>query len=219
MKKLITLSIVFGSAVFLGACEGDKSSSTPAPSAKGPAATEAVEPAAAPALTGAGICQVSGAVGAVVDCPIQLAALPGATAARALQLTLGYDAQRLAFEGIFDAAAQGGARRLTAAEPVVSRTGHTLLQSPEDAASWKGTGSLVIAHFSSPSTPITQATVAGGAVSGDAVVAVARFKVLSAVGADAPAVVEASKLVAADDAANDVPVAIERGVLVTGGAK
>lgn len=222
MKKLIALSIVFGSAFLAVACDGDRSSTsapTAAPSGeKAPAANQAVVPTA-PALSGSAICQVSGAPGTTVDCPIQLVSVSGGVAARALQLTLDYDPSRATFEGIFDVVAPGGERRVTAAEPTVSRTGHSLLQSPDDAAAWKGTGSLVIAHFSSPATPITAATVEGGAVKGDATVAIARFKLAADVRADAPVVVNATKLVAADDGAQAVSVSVDGGLIVTGGGK
>lgn len=221
MKKLIALSLVFGSAILGVACDGDQQTAK-APAEKAPAATEAVvptSPAATAPLTGAAICQLSGAAGSVVSCSVRLASLPDTTAARALQLTLGYDAARATYVGLFDTAAQPTERRLTPEEPVVSRTGHSVLQSPDSAEAWAGKGSLVIAHFTSPTTPITQAVVRGAAVEGEDVVAVARFRLGADVSASAPVLVTATDLVAADQGAAAVSVKTDAGLIVTGGAR
>ncbi|GMV38353.1 MAG: hypothetical protein AMXMBFR64_00690 [Myxococcales bacterium] len=218
MKKLIALSLVFG--VTIVGCEGTQQTTKAPEKPTEATATEAVvptSPAAVAPLSGAAICQLSGAAGAVVSCPVRLAAVPDTVAARALQLTLGYDSARATFIGLFDAGA--AERRLTAEEPVVARTGHSVLQSPDQPEAWAGKGSLVIAHFTSPTTPITQAVLRSGAVEGDAVVATARFRLSGEAPASSPVVVTATALVAADQDAAAVPARTEAGVIVTGGAR
>ena len=229
MKTRVTAVLAIALATLGAACEKD----VEAPRTQGtePAKKEAPAPKAeqsvtaepVAALAANAVCSLSGAVGAVVSCPLNVAAVSGSPSARALQATLTYDPAVLRFVGLYQAVTAPNGEQVDKAidgsSPALARTGHTVVQSPAEAAKWAGKGSLVIAHLNAPTTPVTTATQTDGEVEGDASLLVARFELLGAVDAKTPSPVVATGLLASDEAARPLTMRVEGGVLVTGGSK
>jgi hypothetical protein len=223
MKNLATVALTVV-ALFGAACEKEQSTApTAPPKAEAPAESPIAKTDPGVVSAVKGVCALSGAAGSIASCPIRIAALPDTAAARALQGTLVYDGQRVAFEGLYQTVTaptgQSAETAITADAPSLARTGHTVVLRPETAESWDGKGSFIVAHFNSPTTPITGATLRDGAVEGDATMATARFRLLTDVAAGDAVQVQATGLVASDDAARALPVEQNSGVLVTGGVK
>ena len=140
------------------------------------------------------ICEISGDVGATVDCPIRVARRDGPTpGAGDFRLVWPASLALVNFQTIgcfgqvclsYDLVACDAAEQKCTVQPL--GTGHTVLLVPKAKADWTSWAALSIFHAGAPGTPLSQATVgADGKVSGDPLVLTARFEVLSALPAPA----------------------------------
>ena len=148
------------------------------------------------------ICELSGAAGETVDCPIRLArktlAAPAPTGG---DVTLHWDAAKATLEMLVDDLCIGAQ---CFEYPLVDcatgkciyqklqPTGHDLLAVPKDPAAWNGKLAMTTYHSGSPTKPLNDAVVTGPGFTADPVLLVARFKLLAAVPAASPIQVEVS---------------------------
>lgn len=174
------------------------------------------DPECVPPL-GEPICVVTGAADAEVVCPFRLVRIGQSVALpAALQMTVLYDANRIAFVRFEDESCIGGPCQLMSTPPVpLWPSGHSVSLSPGDAAAWAGKGSVVIANISDPTAPISDAYLdPEGAIQGDPqfVQAVFKRKV------DGTDPVTLSNVVLANAAAESIPSVVSEQKIVVGDA-
>lgn len=139
-------------------------------------------PGPVPPLPDGGICQITGCIGDVVDCPLRIAkASAGVDPATGLQFKLTYPGNMLTLENLFTTKCFGPGNCMEApvAGPLAQPldTGHVFSVSPTNPQNWAGTLGVVIVNFTSTSVPLTTAYLdVNGALVGDAQFAWARFK-------------------------------------------
>ncbi|NUN15588.1 MAG: hypothetical protein HUU55_18345, partial [Myxococcales bacterium] len=75
---------------------------------------------------------------------------------------------------------------------------------PTTLSNWAGTGELIFANFIDSTAPVSDAYLDNGIVMEDPVVVMVHFVLTDDISADNPALVIASKLVAADKSANEL---------------
>lgn len=171
------------------------------------------------------ICSISGLVGNTVECKIRLAEVLGPTSpypTTALQLDLQYDPALLELTTFHDGEFCPGGPCIPWNIPVPFpqlQSGHAIGLFPSDPTLWMGTGKLLMAHFTDPSTAVTNATINGGTLgdggnlTGDPVVITAVFKLLQTIPSDLPTVVTAPAIIASDVDGFSIPTLIEYDVI------
>jgi hypothetical protein len=173
---------------------------------------------AKPISNGAAICELSGAAGTVVSCPVRLATENGGVVARALQGTIGYDASQVSFTGFFGKVCPPNADCIEAevagANSKIGQSGHTMSYSPKASADWKGQGTFILVNMSDPKAAINSAQE--GSEDAREGIFVAKFRLNSDIRADSAVLVQLGSVVVADDAAQQVSHRISDGVIVTG---
>ncbi|NUN13438.1 MAG: hypothetical protein HUU55_07365 [Myxococcales bacterium] len=117
------------------------------------------------------VCEVFGPAGTQVICPLSLARLTQSTPLpAALQFNVGFDATAVATIKFQDDLCFGPGVCVKADVPPLplQPSGHGVSTFPSVSA-WNGTGSVVIANVSDPTSPITTAYFDAGAINGDPV--------------------------------------------------
>jgi hypothetical protein len=164
------------------------------------------------------VCRGGGSKGTVIECPIRLTADRDGITAKALQGTLLYDASVASFQGFYDELCPTPencfTKQLTDTQPGLGKTGHTMAFAPRDPEEWKGKGTFLLAHLSSPTTALSDART--DVAAGGEGLFVARFMLDRDVPEWQPFFVELVDVVVADEAASEVAARVERGSIVTG---
>ena len=150
------------------------------------------------------VCDISGTVGEVVGCAVQLVRkAEAAPAATGIEFAMTYDPAKLELDNFYDDLCFEGfgcfESVLTGAGATGLSTGHQVSIAPTKTTQWAGDGAVVIVNTSDPTTPLTDAYLDGqGAVVGEPLLFTAKFKLLVDVNAAAPEKVELSELVSSD---------------------
>jgi hypothetical protein len=148
------------------------------------------------------ICEVSGAAGAVVDCPLQLArGTLLATPPSGANFKLAWDDTKIDLVKFEDQVClgtvclpkgiptcSGGTPETNCVWGSLYPSGHNLVAVPQNLAGWIREGTLLMFHPSDPFKPITDAYMSPGDVlgGGDPLFLKARFKLTTAVPAATP---------------------------------
>jgi hypothetical protein len=155
------------------------------------------------------LCELSGAVGTKVLCPVKVASGDSNNPATAFQLTFAFDDSKVALNKISCQSPEGADSCSAGALP----TGHSLAWNPK-TGSKNGKVSLIAFHPSAPNTGLNSAVVRDGNLEGDAVLFVAEFEIKVAIDASAPATVSMMKVMGADAKANKLGAILRDSVVV-----
>lgn len=229
IKLLSSASLVAFLAI---GCAGEtpSTSSPTSPSKSDPAASNTgagsdeirtVAAVAAPASTGAGICQLSGSAGSTVDCAVRVIGKADSELATAFQATLKYDANVAQFVGFVDTYCPSAGncvdRPVDSQSPSLAATGHTLAFAPQNSSEWNGEVRFLAANLSNPDRSVSTARV--GDPNNNGTVVRARFQLKQAVDAANSADVTLSNVVASSADARELNAAVVDNCIVTGGAR
>ncbi|NUN15754.1 MAG: hypothetical protein HUU55_19180 [Myxococcales bacterium] len=166
-------------------------------------------------------CAISGAQGSTVVCPLLVARQSNAIPLpAALQFKLTYDAVALKIVQFQDQVCfgpGGGPPCILAMVPPapLSPSGHTMSLAPDPVSAWNGSGVIILANVSDPTSPVSSAYLdAGGEVVGDAKFLEIVFELKTAIPAAAPKYFTASDIIAASAAAEPLEGKYINGVMV-----
>ena len=169
-----------------------------------------------------GICEISGAAGETVECPLQLVRkAPDGGVAVALDFQLAWDADVLAIDGFIDEVCLGEVC-LDKAVPACDEdntgcvwgtlypSGHSIVAVAQDLADWVDHGTLLFFNPSAPEAPLSAAQAdPGGAVTGDPLLLTAAVTLAVDVPADSPTTIWLSEVHVADEAGVELPFKVE----------
>jgi hypothetical protein len=172
------------------------------------------------------LCSMSGQVGDQVECPIRVAELVGPQSpfpGVAVQLELAYDDSLLHLDGFHDGVTCQFGPCIDWTIPGFPglQSGHTAVLQPPDPATWSGAGTLLLAHFTDPNVPLTDAEVTGGSLgsggtlSGDPVLITAVFTLLGDIPPASPEGLDATGVIVSDTLGFPLQILLEQDVLQT----
>jgi hypothetical protein len=155
------------------------------------------------------LCDLSGAVGTKVLCPVQVASGNGDNPATAFQLTLSFDDTKVSLNKISCMNSEGVDTCIAGAFP----TGYSLAWNPK-TGSKDGKVSVIAFHASAPNKSLNSAVVREGNVEGETSLFTAEFEIKEAVDASAPISVSMVKVMGADAKANKLGAQLRDAVVV-----